>query len=104
MPRNALCTMLLVACTVFPLHGLYDEYIAPKWYAGGYAALLAVVTVCTGKKHYKRTKTPSIAEKNMCEQQKKPIAICHLSIIYYLCNRKEEHDGVIAGSVLLLLQ
>ena len=35
----------------------------------------------------------------MCEQQKKPIAICHLSIIYYLCNRKEEHDGVIAGSV-----
>ena len=35
--------MLLVACTVFPLHGLYDEYIAPKWYAAGYAALLAVV-------------------------------------------------------------
>ena len=35
--------MLLVACTVFPLHGLYDEYIAPKWYAAGYAALLAEV-------------------------------------------------------------
>ena len=65
---------------------------------------VAVVAVCIGKKHHKRTKTPSIAEKNMCEQQKKPIAICHLSIIYYLCNRKEEHDGIMTGSVLLLLQ
>ncbi len=45
MGRIVSYTMLLVACTVFPLHGLYDAYISPKWYAAGYAALLAVVAV-----------------------------------------------------------